>query len=190
MKQILVMMAAVVLVGCGDNSTEKPVVPATTESSVVDDPKPVTEAEFEQTKAKAESGDAEEQFNLGVIYAYDSGRGGDFKEAVKWYRKAAEQGNAMAQVNLGVQYANPMYQAVEQDSKEAVKWYRKAAEQGNILGQVYLGSMYDEGKGVEQDLKEALKWYRKAAEQEPQEIVDAEEVLQIFLQEHPELRED
>ena len=37
---------------------------------------------------------------------YEKARGvtQDYKEAVKWYRKAAEQGNASAQNNLGVSY--------------------------------------------------------------------------------------
>ena len=75
------------LVGCGkeDDGNTGVVKP---NPSATDTPKPVTEAEFEQTKAKAEAGDAEGQFNLGVIYAYDSGKGGDFKEAAKWWRKA------------------------------------------------------------------------------------------------------
>jgi TPR repeat protein len=59
---------------------------------------------FEETKAKAEKGEAVSQYNLGVMY--DNGRGvpKDYKEAVKWFRKAAEQGHAKAHFNLGVMY--------------------------------------------------------------------------------------
>ena len=37
---------------------------------------------------------------------YDNGEGleQDFKEAVKWYQKAADQGDADAQYNLGSRY--------------------------------------------------------------------------------------
>ena len=53
----------------------------------------------------------------------------DYKEAVKWYRKAADQGNAYGQCQLGHCYRDG--EGVAQDYKEAVKWYRWAAEQGN-----------------------------------------------------------
>ena len=45
---------------------------------------------FEETRAKAEQGDAEAQFNLGSCY--DNGEGVEMNktEAVKWFRKAAE----------------------------------------------------------------------------------------------------
>ena len=45
----------------------------------------------------AEQGDADAQYNLGVMY--DKGRGvpQDYKTAVKWYRLAAEQGFAPAE---------------------------------------------------------------------------------------------
>uniref|UniRef100_UPI000667786E tetratricopeptide repeat protein n=1 Tax=Haemophilus influenzae TaxID=727 RepID=UPI000667786E len=49
----------------------------------------------------AEQGDANVQFNLGVMYAEGQGVKQDDFEAVKWYRKAAEQGYANAQANLG-----------------------------------------------------------------------------------------
>jgi TPR repeat protein len=52
----------------------------------------------------ADQGDADAQFNLGVMY--DTGRGvpQDDAEAERWYRLAADQGDANAQSNLGVMY--------------------------------------------------------------------------------------
>ncbi|PIR00341.1 MAG: hypothetical protein COV66_07620 [Nitrospinae bacterium CG11_big_fil_rev_8_21_14_0_20_45_15] len=55
----------------------------------------------------------------------------DYKEAVKWFRKAAEQGFARGQAYLGAMYFDG--EGVPKDDKEAVKWLRKAAEQGDIL---------------------------------------------------------
>ena len=88
----------------------------------------------------AEQGDAQAQYNLGVMY--DKGRGvpQDYKEAVKWYRLAAEQGVREAQYNLGNKYSKG--QGVPQDYKEAVKWYRLSAEQGIAKAQYNLGFMY------------------------------------------------
>ena len=60
---------------------------------------------FEGYKAKAEKGDAEAQYNLGLCYFYGTGVAKDEVEAVKWYRKAAEQGDAKGQCNLAACYA-------------------------------------------------------------------------------------
>ena len=67
--------------------------------------KPIEDSkELRELRAKAESGDARAQFNLGSSYANGEGVVKDDVEAVKWYRKAAEQNNASAQFNLGVRY--------------------------------------------------------------------------------------
>jgi TPR repeat protein len=94
---------------------------------------------------------------------YNSDRQKNYKEAVKWYRKAAERGHAQAQVNLGTLYSKGL--GVGRDYTETVKWYRKAAEQEHAQAQNNLGVMYSEGQGVEQDYNEAAKWCSKAAEQ-------------------------
>ena len=52
----------------------------------------------------AEQGDAEAQYNLGVMYDEDRTRR-DAVEAVRWFRIAAEQGHIAAQYRLGVMYA-------------------------------------------------------------------------------------
>ena len=71
-------------------------------------------------REKAENGDVESQFNLGIQYQDGKGVEQNFKEAVKWYRKAAEQGDSDAQNNLGFMYQKG--QGVERDFGEARKW--------------------------------------------------------------------
>ena len=61
-------------------------------------------------------------------YVYD-GLPQDYKEAVKWYTKAAEQGDAGAQFNLGSMYRNG--QGVPQNYKEAYVWLSLAAAQSS-----------------------------------------------------------
>ena len=56
---------------------------------------------FDETKAKAEKGDAITQNKVGVAYYKGEGVLQDHKEAVKWFRKAAKRGEAKAQYNLG-----------------------------------------------------------------------------------------
>jgi len=118
---------------------------------------------FKETFKKAEAGDVEAQYNLGLMYARGDGVPQDYNEAVKWYTKAAEQGDAAAQLNLGVMYHEG--HGVSQDYKEAFKWCSRAAKQGNHLAQYNLCNMYYSGRGVKQDFREAVKWCAKAAEQ-------------------------
>jgi len=103
-----------------------------------------------------EQGDADAQYELGIMYANGQGVLQDYTEAVRWYRKAVEQGNARGQNGLGVLYSFGW--GVRQDYAEAVKWYRKAAEQGNDSGQFNLSTMYENGYGVLQDYLKAHMW--------------------------------
>jgi TPR repeat protein len=49
----------------------------------------------------AEQGDAQAQYNLGIMYDNGQDVPQDYTAAASWYRKAAEQGHAQAQFNLG-----------------------------------------------------------------------------------------
>ncbi|MBL0641313.1 sel1 repeat family protein, partial [Aeromonas veronii] len=52
----------------------------------------------------AEQGDAEAQFNMGLMYDQGQGVPQDDGQAMAWYRLAAEQGHVGAQFNLGWMY--------------------------------------------------------------------------------------
>jgi hypothetical protein len=54
--------------------------------------------------AKAKKGDAQAQYNLGMMYSNGNQVKKDFKEAAKWWRKSAEQGNAPSQAFLALSY--------------------------------------------------------------------------------------
>lgn len=111
------------------------------------------------TNILQETENAEEWFNKGE----ENYSKMNYKEACKWFLKAAEQGHVMAQCELAFVYATGL--GVPRNETEAFKWYRKAAEQGDAQAQCNLGSMYEDGIGTPQNKSEALKWYRKAAEQ-------------------------
>lgn len=49
---------------------------------------------------RAEAGDAMAQSSLGVYYYFGKNVTQDYKEAVKWWTRAAEQGNAGAKKEL------------------------------------------------------------------------------------------
>src|ERR1039457_2797619 len=115
-------------------------------------------------RAKAEKGDAQSQYELGVALSFGAlGVAKDAVAAVSWYRKAAEQNLAAAQYNLGVCYEQG--KAATKNEAAAVVWYRKAAEQNLAAAQYNLGVCYYRGRGVIKDEVEAVKWVRKAAEQ-------------------------
>jgi TPR repeat protein len=97
-------------------------------------------------RSLARQGDAEAQYNLGVMYERGEGVAKDEAEAVRWYTQAAAQGNADAQYNLGVMYGQG--RGVAKDEAEAVRWYRKAAAQGDAGAQNLLEVMYGQGRGV------------------------------------------
>jgi S1-C subfamily serine protease len=116
-----------------------------------------------ELKPLAKQGDADAQFNLGVMYENGRGVPQNYKTAVKWYTLAAKQGNINAQFNLGSMYAQGL--GVIQDYKTAMKWYTLAAKQGDADAQFNLGLAYHNGQGVIQDHKTAVKWYTLAAKQ-------------------------
>jgi TPR repeat protein len=127
------------------------------------DVSPSTSLRFEDIKAKAEMGDRESEYQVGIRYYKGDGVGKDLGEAVKWFRKAAEQNHAPAQYILGVCYAKG--QGVTKNYAEAAKWVRKAAEQNLAQAQFHLGVCHANGEGVPKDHVNAVKWFRKAAEQ-------------------------
>ncbi len=123
-------------------------------------------AEFEW-RTLAILGDADAQYNLGLMYENGKGVLQNDKTAVKWYRLAAKQGDADAQYNLGLMYENG--KGVLQNDKTAVKWYRLAAKQGDADAQYNLGRgsgvVFDNKAAAIKRDKAAVKGYRLAAEQ-------------------------
>jgi TPR repeat protein len=113
------------------------------------------------TLVAAEQGNADAQFNLGIMYDNGEDVPQDHAEAARWYRRAAEQGHAGGQFNLGTMYA--FGEGVPQNDVEAMKWYRLAANQGNTRAQFNLGFMYGNGEGVPRDLILAHMWSNLAA---------------------------
>ena len=91
-------------------------------------PEPTQDDSIEAIRTRANAGDAEAQFNLGLMYASGEGVPQDDVEPVAWYRQAAEQGYAKAQYNLGFMCATG--RGVSRDLVEAAAWWFKAATQG------------------------------------------------------------
>jgi TPR repeat protein len=84
----------------------------------------------------AELGDAEAQYNIGVLFDEGAGVDQDLVAAADWYRRAGEQGFMDAQTNLGIMYYHG--QGVDRNHQEASKWFRMAADQGDPEAGRYL----------------------------------------------------
>jgi len=100
MKQILVMLVAVMLVGCGKkaDATEQFELGMMCYKGglVARD----TKKAVEFFRLAASQGLADAQTSLGFYYASGEKGEKDFKEAMGWFQKAANQGDAVAQESL------------------------------------------------------------------------------------------
>ena len=110
----------------------------------------------------AESGDAESQYGLGMMYGNGFGVPMDDALAIKWYGLAAEQGHADALNNLGIMYQNGW--GVPLNEEEAVRLFTLAAEHGVAEAMVALGGHYAMDFAEAYDPVEAYKWFSLAAE--------------------------
>ena len=75
-------------------------------------------------------------------YFYNSGT--DYKQAIKWYRKASDLDVTEAQVRLGYIYENGI--GIKQSYNTAVRWYVKAATCGNEFAMRRLIRCYENNR--------------------------------------------
>lgn len=193
--RIVLLLLALVLIPLTRSSAQQTPDPKQADLIAYAHFKSLTTVEGDQLLAKAQSGDAEAQYWVGIRYtegrvpqnleegarwllksaergyapaelAYGfTSRLANPSLAEKWMRRAAEHGDAEAQFWLGVGYEEHWFSAV--DIQEAIKWYRRASDAGHPDAQVALGQKYEDGDGVEQNYALAAEWYRKAAEHVP-----------------------
>jgi uncharacterized protein len=164
---IVVSIFLLVSVGCSDHKEQDA---GTFQEGLAAYKKGDYPVALEKFKSLAEKGNAEAQYNLGVMYILGRGVPQDTKQAVDLWSKAADQGNsANAQFNLGVMYRQG--KGVPADDKQAVSYWAKAAEQGHTQAQLYVGIMYAQGAGTAQDKVQAYKWFSIAADKGNQAAV-------------------
>ena len=123
------------------------------------------------------------QVELGHCYHKGEGVKKDFKEAVKWYRKAADNGNGLAEFCLGICYKNGW--GVNKDLQQAEKLFCKSSyfalnfvEDVDAEAKLCVGLCYKNGWGVDKDLKEAKSWFEKAAAQGSEEAKNELQLLE------------
>ena len=110
----------------------------------------------------AESGDAEAQRNLGLMYAEGHGVQRNDGEALRLFRLAGEQGDAEAQHHVG--WMLEKGSGASKDHAEAVRWFRRAADRNFAAAQISLVIAYEQGRGAAQNNAQALRWLQRAAQ--------------------------
>jgi hypothetical protein len=122
----------------------------------------------ETTEARADVGDAEAQFNLGVKLAGE-GAAQDYAQAAQWYLKAADQSHSLAQFNLAIMYAAG--QGVPRDEAISMGWMQKAADLGDAGAQHHIGLKHHRASldglpdAAPESRIQAYKWLQLAAAQ-------------------------
>lgn len=135
------------------------------------------------TPTKADLGDAEVQFGMGLKFANGEGATRDYAQAAEWYHKAADQSHSLAQFNLGMMYASG--QGVSRNAAQSVMWFGRAARQGDAGAQFVLGeschraALQGERENAPESRIEAYKWYRLAAAQGYQDSETAYNTLSL-----------
>jgi TPR repeat protein len=86
----------------------------------------------------AEKGDANAQFQVGVMFSGGQGVKQDLPEAIRWFRLAADQGNADAQYSLGQEYA--IGDGIEKNPEEAYFWLDLASNGYDAAGRATAGN--------------------------------------------------
>jgi len=100
--------------------------------------------------------------NIAITYREN----GNFKLAVRWFRRCVASGDDGALIDLGIHYY--WGKGVRKNSKSAVRCFRKATKGKNISEAerdnafFYLGVAYLEGKGVKRSIPTAWKSFVRA----------------------------
>ncbi|SCZ51754.1 tetratricopeptide repeat protein [Thiohalomonas denitrificans] len=115
-------------------------------------------------EARAEKGDAQAQFTLGVLYANGRGVKPNPGKAVEWLSSAAKQDIGEAMTLLGWMYANG--HGVASSASKARKYFQEAARRGDSDAKCSLAELLIEGAHPGTPaVSEALGLYENAANQ-------------------------
>jgi hypothetical protein len=129
-------------------------------------------SEVDELLSKAEMGDADSQYTLGMQYKNgQSGRDQNDDKAQKWLTSAAEY-YAINESTLSPSNLHNLSSLFEQglgglekDLSKAHKYLSSAAHGGNVGAQLGFAMKFEKGKYLEKDISKAKHWYTKAAKQ-------------------------
>lgn len=103
--------------------------------------------------------DVEYWFLLGEIYDNGTFEKPNYKEAFKWYKKAADRGHAKAQLRIAQYYEEG--KSVKKNLDLAFNGYLTAANQDDMEAMARIVEMYEQGIGTFKNTEEAERWRHK-----------------------------
>ncbi len=155
------------------------VTPSRTPETVTKELSP--EEHFQATKSKAQAGDAQAQYELGLYYAQRHERVVplDYFEAFSWTLKASLKNHALAQNQLARMHETG--RGTEKNLEQAIKWYRSSALLGCKQSQRWMGQIYYStflGSNLYQDfisnetlnLAESYAWFSLGSEKSVEDL--------------------
>lgn len=110
--------------------------------------------------AKNKASQADAQFELGQIYENGDGVEQSYREAKKWYLKAAELGDVRAQYRLAILFEKGV-RGIPRNIEQAEYWGIKAADGEDPNAQYLIGKLYED-KGYP---TRAITYYTRAVKQ-------------------------
>jgi TPR repeat protein len=119
---------------------------------------------FKQSLARAQSGQAKDQYTVGDMYLRGRGTRIDPTKALHWFLLAAKQGHSRAAYKAGYLYlhSEKYEQATPQSPAAALPLLHQAAEAGFPPAMYELGLVYGNGIAGYWDSAQALNWFGKA----------------------------
>ncbi len=106
-------------------------------------------------------GNADAQYDLGLLYHKGYGVKRDNDKALEWWEKAAKNGEGAMQYRLGMVYLEG--KATKKNPQKAAYWMERAAAKNYRSALRQLGYMYSHGIGVEVDMVKSTDLYQRAA---------------------------
>ncbi|MEK7780452.1 MAG: tetratricopeptide repeat-containing serine protease family protein [Verrucomicrobiota bacterium] len=116
---------------------------------------------FEETKAKAEKGDAKALGQLGDAYLKGKGVKQDLEKAESLFLKVLETNSDEGEWRLSTlakKYSDG--DGVPKNSVKAIEIYKRLYEAGWQYGAAMLAKSYEEAVGIQENLKQAKHWKR------------------------------
>lgn len=125
------------------------------------------ERRISQLLPRAEAGDLEAQYQVGLAYNQgfvDAPLDPEWEtRAGAWFAKAAAKGHARAQFELATCYDTGRC-GLKSDPAQAFAWFEKAANLKNCSAEFAIGQAYYFGiRSVKKDLVKAKLWLERAA---------------------------
>lgn len=117
--------------------------------------------QFRLIRERADAGDPESQYRLGLEYTVTSRWAWDHARGYRWFAAAAQRGHADAQYMAGM--GKLLGRGTSYDEEGAVEMFRRSARQGQERAQYQLGLAYLDGRSVVKDRPWGRQWLEQAA---------------------------